>query len=810
MSKRLELFTIQIIVVFLILSIGIISAGSFYYFSLREDIKKTKEKELAAISDLKIKDIQTWKSERLGDAAIIYGIESENHTLLKVITNPKDIPAEKEILSLLKLFQSTYHYYSISLYNTGRQLVLSLEEQYKSPESSSQTYFDECVRTKSVLFTDIHKINPSDIIHLSLMIPVIDYPEKNPQVKGVLVMRMNPYYFLYPLIQSWPTPSFTGESLLIRRDGNDVIYLNELRFQTNTALRFRYSIESNNILPAVMAAKGRQGIAEGIDYRGKNVISFIKPVPGTQWYLVVKEDWDEIYAPVRKIAWMMVSVISLIIATSGMGIIFFWGRQRAIYALKQSKTDTELDDSRKHAFFLADIIEHSSQPFAVGYPDGRLGFFNSAFMELVGYHKEELAESDWAVNLTPPEWLEVEREKLEELNLNHIPVKYEKEYYRKNGTRVPIELLVHAVTNEKNRVLYYYSFINDITERRKSIDALRESERKFRSLFENMIEGAAIHEIIYDEAGNPIDYIIIDINPAYSRQTGLLRDAVIGKKASEAYSTGTPPYFDVYYRVVSTMNPESFETYFDPLKKYFKISVFSPEINRFDTIFEDITGRKVTEEKLKYSLNEKEALIRELYHRTKNNMQVISSLLKLQAYNTNDEHVSSVFKDMENRIRSMALVHQKLYQSQNLSSINLGEYIKDLISLLMNSYKENSKRIELSEYLEDVNVLIDIAIPCGLVINELITNSIKHAFPGERQGRITVLLKTEPGDMIKLQISDNGIGFLDEFDIKNTGSMGLQTVFAIVESQLQGTITLEKKEMKITILFKNLLYNERV
>jgi PAS domain S-box-containing protein len=231
----------------------------------------------------------------------------------------------------------------------------------------------------------------------------------------------------------------------------------------------------------------------------------------------------------------------------------------------------------------------------------------------------------------------------------------------------------------------------------------------------------------------------------------------------------------------------------------------------YEGFIEDISKRKEAEAALSDSLKEKEVLLRELYHRTKNNMQVISSLLGIKADLINDESVKSILNDMGGRIRTIALVHQKLYQSKNLSRIDLGDYIKDLSNLLMDSYSSLSGRVSLNLNLENVNVLIDTAIPCGLIINELITNAMKYAFPGNIGGEINISLFKANDDLITLIISDNGIGIPSSKDIFSGETLGIQLLTSIVEHQLLGKIEFElSKGVSCTISFKDSQYIERV
>jgi two-component sensor histidine kinase/ligand-binding sensor domain-containing protein len=191
---------------------------------------------------------------------------------------------------------------------------------------------------------------------------------------------------------------------------------------------------------------------------------------------------------------------------------------------------------------------------------------------------------------------------------------------------------------------------------------------------------------------------------------------------------------------------------------------------------------------LKASLEEKQTLLRELYHRTKNNMQVISSMLRLRSKNVSQPQMKDILSEIENKIRSMALVHQKLYESGDLSHIRLKEYLESLVSLVQSSYTDRPDQIRISVEGQDVLVLIDTAIPCGLVVNELIVNAIKHAFPDGKPALIRVRIRLGPADELVIEVSDNGIGLPDGFDLSTDAHLGLDTVVQLVRHQLQGEI----------------------
>ncbi|MBA7676824.1 hypothetical protein ES703_85069 [subsurface metagenome] len=204
-------------------------------------------------------------------------------------------------------------------------------------------------------------------------------------------------------------------------------------------------------------------------------------------------------------------------------------------------------------------------------------------------------------------------------------------------------------------------------------------------------------------------------------------------------------------------------------------------------------GQKQAEEDLKASLKEKEILMQEIHHRVKNNMQIISSLMKLQSRKFRDNRLKEVFRECHGRIQAMALVHETLYQSDSLSEIDLRQYVERLANHLFQAYKARSK-IQLKLGIEDIIFEIEQAIPCGLIVNELLSNSLKHAFPGGRKGNIEIRAHLTENGEIELAVSDNGVGLPDGFDLHNTETLGLELVAGLVESQLEGTVSINMEK----------------
>lgn len=203
----------------------------------------------------------------------------------------------------------------------------------------------------------------------------------------------------------------------------------------------------------------------------------------------------------------------------------------------------------------------------------------------------------------------------------------------------------------------------------------------------------------------------------------------------------------------------------------------------------DITARVQSENKMRQALSEREVLIRELYHRTKNNMNIISSMIALSAAQSGDPHVQRLAGEIADKISAMALVHQKLYQSQNLASIEFDEYIRDLVELFTTSYRDQQFTLATELALTPTTITIEVATPMGLVLSELFMNSLKHAFPERRSGVVGIELYCPDCDLLRLAYYDDGVGAPQGFDFRNQPTLGIQTVLMIVEDQLRGTVT---------------------
>ena len=358
--------------------------------------------------------------------------------------------------------------------------------------------------------------------------------------------------------------------------------------------------------------------------------------------------------------------------------------------------------------------------------------------------------------------------------------------FSKDGSRLDLSFTGRVSYDEDGNFKQTHFIFQDITKQLKVEKALKESENYYKAIFEN--RGAAT--IIIEE-----DDTISLMNSAFEKLCGYSKDEVQGKMAWYQFVSDKDLDFMKKYRSLrledSNSVPKSYEFEFidrdDNLKNILITVSMIPGTKKSLMSLMNITKLKDTENELKNSLKEKDLLLQEVHHRVKNNMQIISSLLNLQSSYIEDETVRTLFQESQNRIRSMAMVHEKLYKSNNVSKIDFKQYMSDLVDSLSYNHRINPDNVK--KKMEPVLFDVETAIPCGLIVNELVTNTFKHAFPDGNVGEITVELFKE-GDTVFIKVSDSGIGFPEDIDFKNTKSLGLKLVNSLV-MQLDGEIQLD-------------------
>ena len=367
-----------------------------------------------------------------------------------------------------------------------------------------------------------------------------------------------------------------------------------------------------------------------------------------------------------------------------------------------------------------------------------------------------------------------------------------------------------------------------LSERQRTETALQESEERFRTVFESAPIGMvivksvgrldrsnlALQQMLGYTGDELRDMAVRDVtHPDYIEENVALFSELVGEKRDHyryekpnLRKDGQLVWVQVtVYRLPHTMNEfegfamlqditerkraeEALQRAHDDLEV--RVRERTAEVSKTNQILkEEIVERTRAEERMRASLKEKEVLLKEINHRVKNNLQLISSLLSLQSGSLGDEQARHSLKECQNRIRSMALIHQNLYQSEDLARIDFDEYIRNVMVNLFHAYGINPNAVTPTINVDDISLGLDTAVPCGLIINELVSNSLKHAFPGGMRGQIHIELRSNDDGQVTLRVGDNGVGFPAALDFRKTESLGLELVNTLAD-QLEGTIEL--------------------
>ena len=426
------------------------------------------------------------------------------------------------------------------------------------------------------------------------------------------------------------------------------------------------------------------------------------------------------------------------------------------------------------------------------YLNDLAGYFlygNRRTEEITGFRREELiGKNMMELDLLSPDELARAAELMQASSRGEPTGPDELTLRRKDGSSIIVEINTSVVRRHGQPVVV--GFVRDVTERKQAEEKLRESEKQYRELYDFL----------------PIPVYEMDLEANITAANRAIFKAFRAteedfKKGFNAWKLLSPE--DVQRSRVNIQKLLTGEAIEGTEYVFTRLdgSTF-PAIVVSSVIFDrgrplglrgaiiDITERKQAEDSVQTALREKEILLREIHHRVKNNMQVISSLFNLQAGQITAENARRVLKEGQLRIRSMALVHEKLYQSRDLSKIDFADYLRSLAAHLFHFYRVEAGRIRLeTTHLEPVYLSVNSAVPSGLLVNELVSNSLKHAFPADRKGTVEIGLRRDEDGRVELRVADDGVGLPGSLDFRRTESLGLQIVNLLAD-QLGGTIEL--------------------
>ncbi len=495
-------------------------AGRAYLWAKQREIDLAHQ-NLAAVADLKQKEIVEWLADQKRNAEILSSQGLLASSIEQWIEAGRPSRGAERINKLLAVIQTVYKLKSLQFVD-GQGLELLASGRNYPPLGAAD--IQQALGGQAARIGEIHPAEDGEpgVVHVNMTVPLFAKRGEAVRPIGALVYHIDLATFLYPLIQSWPTPSATAETLLVRREGDWVLFLNELRHRGGTALKLRAPLASD--IPAARAIRGATGPLQGPDYRGVLVLADARPIPGTTWVMVAKQDLDEILLPVRRAFWIAMSLATVLIA--GFGLVFrLWqGRQATTQALLS--IECALKAARLEARF-ASLLRQANDMILLMNQDGVILDANQRAFEVYGYSRDRLIGME-AWQLCGSASLEPSDPGIVEFWKRQGGIPYETIHRRADGS--PLSLEVNTGVLESDGEKFLQAIIRDNTRRKEAEQELRLAA----SVFANTQEGIVITDL---------DANIVEINQAFTRLTGYSREDALGRNPSFLKSGRHDPGF---------------------------------------------------------------------------------------------------------------------------------------------------------------------------------------------------------------------------------------------------------------------------
>lgn len=642
------------------ISILLIFGGYLYYSSEEKSIRGNKYQEIHAVAELKISQIIQWRKERFGDATIATQAPFFNREIKQWFGNKKNLSLKKDLLKRFTPFIINYRYEDIFLASPQGGLLLSLNPKEKTFDTVTSSNIREVIKKQQITFTDFYYCPAHKKIHFDIIAPVID--DKNISIAAML-FRIDPNDYLYPLIQAWPTPSKTAETLLLRRDGDSVLFLNDIRHRKNTALKLRIPLTQKED-PAVQAVLGYKEIWEGTDYRGVQVLSDIQAILGTPWFMVAKVDESEIHSELTfKAVFIGISTLVLILL-SGAGLAWiYYSRQRNIYRelfVKEKVLREAHEEFKTILYSIGDGVITTNN-------NGVVKKMNSVAEQLTGWSesdaKGKLLEDIFQIvsektrNKVENPVKRVLREGMVIGLANHTLL------ISKDGKEIPVADSGAPIRDEQGEIEGVVLVFRDKTEEQKAEKLIRDSEAKLkRAEFVSKAGNWELHldskimitsegtAKIYGIHGGQFDYSAI-------KEILLPEDRPMLDNALRKLIENGEPY-DLEFKIKNAATGKILDIH--------SVAEYDKENKILFGVIQDITERKKAEEALRESQKNFKDLFDNApigYHEIDTNGNIIrinKTELKMLGYSEEEMLGKPIWKFVENEEMSWQAVLAKL------------------------------------------------------------------------------------------------------------------------------------------------------
>ena len=494
---------------YLMLLAVVVAGGLLFSQYMRDGVRQRAANEIAAIADLKAGQIRAWLDERLADARAAVESPFFSARARELLAHPEDAALREDLLAWMRSRMDNYGYRSVFLLDADAEPALSENPGGDPLGEYAQGVARGALESGDVVLSDLHRGEGDGCIHMDLVAPIPSPQGGRPA--GALLLRADPYHLFYPLIQSWPTPSETAETLLVRREGKEVLFLNQLRHRAGTALELRFPLGEED-LPAARAARGEEGLMEGTDYRGVKVLAVGHSVPGTDWYLVAKVDESEVYSPMTARLWLAVSLVVLLVLALGAAFALAWSRRQARLYRRQRDLEAERAALARHYEYLT---RYANDIIVLMDDNWNIVEANERAAQAYGYSREELIGMP-TMNLRSPAERAHFARTVRGLDLSNGTI-LETEHMRKDGSVFPVEISARVIEVDGKR--YYQGIVRDFTERKRAEAELRASEERYRQLFRRTPIGVFHYDL---------DLTITDCNDRFVEILRSSRERLVG------------------------------------------------------------------------------------------------------------------------------------------------------------------------------------------------------------------------------------------------------------------------------------------
>ena len=588
----------KILIAIGILAVSVVVIIGFLYQNYeRKNLLQKKYADLNSIADLKERQISGWLNNKIVEAEIVGKGPYTAKAVENYLNNGSALADRIMIMERLNLAVEKSEFDEIFFCNNKGEQVFSVGTEPEIELGSIKEYVVKSIQQQKTIFTNLYLCNHHSQRHLDIIVP-LDIKKKS--IDAALVFRINKSTSLLPIISSWPIASKTGESVLIEKDRDKIVMVDKSgKFISHSI----FSLDPQNV--EVLVVSGKEGITEAKDNSGKMVLADLRKIKGTDWYIISKITTDEVFEDINyRINLIILIVILFVVSILTLFLTAYHYRQRTVYK-KLLEKDGDLRKTQSK--FMATL-------YSIG--DGVIVTDANSIITHMNNTSELLTE--WKENEAVGKPLEeIFRIINEETRMKvENPVKKVlKEgavvglanhtlLISKSGKEIPIADSGAPIREDSDEILGVVLVFRDQTDERRYNYELKESRDKFLSLYNNMNEGVALHEVVFDSEDNPVNYKFIDVNPKYESILEIKRNEIVGKLANEVYGTSNPPYLDEFCNVAITKESIFFETYFPALDKYFEFSVVPWSTFGFATIFTDVTIRKRNELEIK-TINER-------------------------------------------------------------------------------------------------------------------------------------------------------------------------------------------------------------